>query len=54
MSSVGTTVSRHWFRRSARKMRLRLERQHPGHRFGVEKARRGPYLWAVVEYKDKP
>lgn len=57
----GTTVSHHFFRRTARKAKRRREEAlfHsaknlgvPPPRFEVEKARRGPFLWVVVRYPE--
>ena len=51
MTLSGHTVSRHFFRRTARTHATRLKRE--GLAAGVEKAKRGPFMWSCVIYEKK-
>lgn len=48
-----TTVSRHFFRRTARRREQRLQHEDIHGHYRVEKAERGPYLWRVVRVHDE-
>ena len=51
MTLSSHTVSRHFFRRTARREAGRFKRE--GLAAGVEKAKRGPFLWSVVIYEKR-